>query len=145
MGNVGILRALVASAKQNDKLFAPLQEIHPVARSIVDAKFVNAALQGLAVTKIPVCLAFETNHDPCPRPPVPQGAEPIREVGRLRQLKGVSFIGDICSRVNGLSQGHLLRENAWPIALLRSGLTFDHFGGRRHHGGACSHFPHFVF
>lgn len=112
MGNVGVLRALVASAKQNDKLFAPLEEIHPVARSIVDAKFVNAAHQGLAVTKIPVGQAFKANRDPCPRPPVPQGAEPIREVGRLRQLKGVSFIGDICSRVNGLSQGQLLRENA---------------------------------
>lgn len=94
MSNVGILRALVASAKENDKLFAPLEEIHPVTRPIVDAKFVNAALQGLAVTKIPVGQAFEANHDPCPRPPVPQGAEPIREVGRFRQLKGVSFIRD---------------------------------------------------
>lgn len=53
MGNVGILRALVASAKQNDKLFAPLEEIHPVARSIVDAKFVNAAFKDLLSPKFP--------------------------------------------------------------------------------------------
>ena len=80
MGNIGILRALVASAEQDDKLLSMLETIDPVAGAMIDLHLEHPAMNRADSPETPVRRTFEAIGDHGLRLAVAQFREPFGKV-----------------------------------------------------------------
>jgi hypothetical protein len=76
--DVAILLPLVAAAEQDDNRVAAADEIHPIARAVVDPHFRHTAAHRLHVTGIAEREAADANRDAGTRLAIPQPCKPIR-------------------------------------------------------------------
>src|SRR5215471_746534 len=99
--NVARLCALVAAAEQDDDRVAAADEIHPIARAVVDPHLRHAAAHWPHVTGIAEREAADANRDPGARLAVPQPGKPIAEDIGLPDLDhaALSLIRDSKSRL----------------------------------------------
>jgi hypothetical protein len=79
--DVAVLRAFVAAAKQDHDDLAALNEIDPIARSVIDAKLADALADRFDITGIAKRESTNSDVDPVDGPSIAKFGNPLR-IGR---------------------------------------------------------------
>jgi hypothetical protein len=93
--DVAILVSFVTAAEQHDNRVAALDEIHPVARTVIDPHLRHAATHRLHIAGIAKRKAADAHGDSGARLAIPQTCKPIRKHVGLPDLhqRTVSYKG----------------------------------------------------
>ena len=85
--DVCVLGTLVAIRQHYYKYRTTLDEIHPIAGSVVDPQFADGMANRFDIAKVPIGHAIQSRRDASPGPSIAQATKPGVEGGGFDQLE----------------------------------------------------------